>query len=221
VCPEQHRTGSGPEGLSSAQALWWARLPVEARLADHYVAVRQPEERLRVAGLRDAQSARAEACRRPSRAEQQSAAQAVWDARVLPAEAAAECETAQRPAGAAVPLAQPVAAAEHVAEVAAAGAQHVGAAAVAGAQHVGAAAVPRVAAVREVAAVQAVPQAGVAEELVSLRAAVARRAWPDRVAARPSAAPSAFHPGQLRPEPARQRAAGSRHAMARSTIASL
>jgi hypothetical protein len=213
VCPEQHRTGSGPEGLSSAQALWWARLPVEARLADHYVAVRQPEERLRVAGLRDAQSARAEACRRPSRAEQQSAAQAVWDARVLPAEAAAECETAQRPAGAAVPLAQPVAAAEHVAEVAAAGAQHVGAAAV-----------PRVAAVREVAAVQAVPQAGVAEvaeELVSLRAAVARRAWPDRVAARPSAAPSAFHPGQLRPEPARQRAAGSRHAMARSTIASL
>jgi hypothetical protein len=79
------------------------------------------------------------------------------------------------------------------------------------------AAVPRA----EVAAAAAHVVAAVAEAVVPRAEVVAEvPALPGRqAAARPSAVPSAFHPGRLRPAPAPRRAARSQHAMERSQIA--
>jgi hypothetical protein len=205
-----------PLAVRSAQAPWSVRPPAEAWSVDRCVAGCRPEARLR------------EACQRAvSLSERPSAAS---DARALQAEAAAVavvCASAQQPAEAAVPLAQPVAVAEERASAVAEEVPH--AAAVPLAQPV-AVAEERASAVaeevphaaEEPASLRAVAVAEAAEEPASLRVeavAAAAQLAVRAAGARPSAAPSAFHPGRVLPWPAPPRAARFAHAMQCSQIA--
>jgi hypothetical protein len=158
-----------------------------------------------------------------SSSEQRSALQsASRDARSLRAVSetlAVAHASVRQPAEASVPSALPVGeAAEAVAEPWAQ--QRV--AAEAAVPHAEVAAVPALLQVG-VAAVPHAEGAAAAAERASLRAAVAAAGEPrvqeGAAVARPLVAPSACHPDRLRPEPARRRAARSRHAMERSPIA--
>jgi len=191
VSPVQRRAAvSGPEAdrsaVWSAQA-WWARLPAAAWSVDRCAAECPPEEcRL---GVVHAPYAPAETYRRSARlravssSEQQSAALAVWDARVPQAAAgvAAAYESARQPAVSALSALRVV---EAVAEPLAprpAGEERVGAAEAAAAPHAEVA--------REVAPHVAGAQQAEAARAVLRRAAVALPVVPEpRAAARPSAA---------------------------------
>jgi hypothetical protein len=205
----------------SAQASWPARSPAEpwSSQAVHYAAERQleawlgdrcaagylPEEGLREAWRARNARARQVAYPRVALWEPQLAEPSAPDVQAQPLEEAAAVAAVplvQRRAGAEVPSALPV----EVAAVERAAAQE---------------AVPRAAEVQPEApaSLQAVGAEEVAEvEQVSLRAEA-----PEElvllVAGRPSAAPSAFHPGRVLPWPARRPAARFAHAMQCSQIA--
>jgi hypothetical protein len=196
----------------SAEAPWLARPQAAAWSGDRYAAERQ-----RVAcRVRNALVGQRVACQRvASLSEQQSAEPAVSDAQAQPPGAAEEVAAyalAQQPAVATVLLAQPVeVAAEHAAAVAEEAVPHAAVAAEeAAVEHAEAAE----------AAVQALPRAVAVEERVLPRVAAAQLVLRAAVA-RPSAAPSAFHPGRVLPWPAPPRAARFAHAMPCSQIAPL
>jgi hypothetical protein len=229
--PAQHPAVCGrevyPLAVSSAQASWSARPQAEVSWADRCAVGCRPEARPLEAC--HARNARAETCRQAvsrlvaSSSEQQSEEPAVSDAQAQPlevAEEAAACASAQQPAEAAVVLAQPVAeAAERAAAVAVVAVPH--------AAGVAEEAVPHAAGVAEAAEEPALLQAVVVAAAVAepvlppAEAAEVARSVLRAAVARPSAAPSAFHPGQVLPWPAPPRAVRFAHAMQCSQIAPL
>jgi hypothetical protein len=185
---------------SLAQVSWSARPKAEASSADRCVVECRPEARLR-------EACAAGACRRPAGAEPRSVAR--WDARAPRAEVAeaagVRASAQQRAAeAAAVPLAQPVAVAGEAVPASLQAAEAEAAVEAPASLRVAAAA-----AEEEVAEPVSLPAAAEAAVPLVLREA----------AARPLAAPLAFHPGRALPWPAPPRAARFAHAMPCSQIA--
>jgi hypothetical protein len=215
-----------PLAVSSAQASWSARPQAEVSWADRCAVGCRPEARPREAC--HARNARAETCRQAvswlvASWSEQSEEPAVSDAQAQPlevAEEAAACASAQQPAEAAVVLAQPVAEAAARAAAVAEAVPHAGVAEEA-VPH--AAGVAEAAEAEEPALLQAVVVAAAVAEpvLPPAEAAEVARSVLRAAVARPSAAPSAFHPGQVLPWPAPPRAARFAHAMQCSQIAPL